>query len=526
MAKNEDAENSSSSLEYLLILPSGTDVEADVAIPSSLRSYALRCCKVKRSMCAFVLLSLFAVAMVIIFYDHKVGGHENQAKSHNSRCPQVFTTSTTRDTFDLKAALLKHRNLSVFDLTFPGTHNSAINLSPKLEDMPRGTEYSTTHPSVAIKPFPYTVLNQRLSVYDQLEHGIRYLMFETVEIPLENKCPRTLDFTEASPCICKYELDYDCFKCCDLLVTHGTFVESYHLDLGYSFLEDLFMEIKLWVECGNTDQLVWIHLDAYNLNCHNDHKKYRKTITSILKSSGLYNYVYNPPTILNDIETQTRKTFLVSDMLITSKKNIILSSTCEDKNNIQMVSSYFVSGGFPGEQTCYKPLGAKCHVGWDSSSGDDMALSKIAIKDKVGKMSAFVMYHMTSSRKSSSKPYLHGGNPWEASSIRNKTLMLEKMIKYNDEFKQHVNIVLVDFFNTTVEEKGEPGNMKLVQAPLGPNNVVAAACEYTTRTIHRYNIFRGKSALTAAPGAHSDIRKDAKGLANALLGCRHGTLAT
>ena len=80
------------------------------------------------------------------------------------------------------------------------------------------------------------------------------------------------------------------------------------------------MEIKLWVECGNTDQLVWIHLDAYNLNCHNDHKKYRKTITSILKSSGLYNYVYNPPTILNDIETQTRKTFLVSDMLITSKK--------------------------------------------------------------------------------------------------------------------------------------------------------------------------------------------------------------
>ena len=111
------------------------------------------------------------------FYDHKVGGHENQAKSHNSRCPQVFTTSTTRDTFDLKAALLKHRNLSVFDLTFPGTHNSAINLSPKLEDMPRGTEYSTTHPSVAIRPFPYTVLNQRLSVYDQLEHGIRYLIF-------------------------------------------------------------------------------------------------------------------------------------------------------------------------------------------------------------------------------------------------------------------------------------------------------------------------------------------------------------
>ena len=97
---------------------------------------------------------------------------------------------------------------------------------------------------------------------------------------------------------------------------------------------------------------------------------------------------------------------------------------------------------------------------------------------------------------------------------------------HNDEFEQHVNIVLVDFFNATVEEKGEPVNMKLAQAPLGTNNVVAAACEYTTRTIHRYNIFRGKSALTAAPGAHSDIRKDAKGLANALLGCRHETTPT
>ena len=133
---------------------------------------------------------------------------------------------------------------------------------------------------------------------------------------------------------------------------------------------------------------------------------------------------------------------------------------------------------------------------------------------------------MTSSRKSSSKPYLHGGNPWDASFIRNKTLILNKMVKYNDEFEQHVNIVLVDFFNATVEEKGEPVNMKLAQAPLGTNNVVAAACEYTTRTIQRQNKFRGKSAFTAAPGVNSDIRKDAKGLANALLGCRHETTPT
>ena len=79
------------------------------------------------------------------------------------------------------------------------------------------------------------------------------------------------------------------------------------------------------------------------------------------------------------------------------------------------------------KETCYKPLGAKCHIGWDSSSKDDMALSKIAMKAKVEKMSAFVMYHMTSSRKSSSKPYLHGGNPWEATLIRNERFNIEKI---------------------------------------------------------------------------------------------------
>ena len=49
-------------------------------------------------------------------------------------------------------------------------------------------------------------------------------------------------------------------------------------------------------------------------------------------------------------------------------------------------------------------FGAQCHIGWDSRSRDDMTLSKIAIKDKVGNMSAFVMYHMTSSENLQANP--------------------------------------------------------------------------------------------------------------------------
>ena len=119
MTKTCDAETSSSSLEYLLILPSGTDVEADATTPSPMKSYALRLCKIKRSMCIFLLLSLFAVAMVIIFHDNSIGSNTKQPASHQSHCPHAFARSATRDNFDLKKALLKHRNLSVFDLTFP-----------------------------------------------------------------------------------------------------------------------------------------------------------------------------------------------------------------------------------------------------------------------------------------------------------------------------------------------------------------------------------------------------------------------
>merc|ERR1711991_114946 len=131
------------------------------------------------------------------------------------------------------------------DLVFPGTHNSAINLSPKLLDMPTGTELSTKHPSVAQQPFYYAVLNQRISVFDQLQQGVRYFHLETVNIPDENKCP--MSDVDATSCTCKYDSVNYCFQCCNVLVTHGNFHEAYNLNLGYSFLYDLFVEIKFWI---------------------------------------------------------------------------------------------------------------------------------------------------------------------------------------------------------------------------------------------------------------------------------------
>ena len=77
------------------------------------------------------------------------------------------------------------------------------------------------------------------------------------------------------------------------------------------------------------------------------------------------------------------------------------------------------------------------------------------------------MYHMSSSRDM--KPYLAGGNPWEASLLRNKSLIFEKLLLYKQKYNQHVNIVAVDFFNTKVTSKVKPFNMKLLSNIIDSN---------------------------------------------------------
>lgn len=388
---------------------------------------------------------------------------------------------------------LKDSNITFMDLTFPGTHNSAINLSPKLPDMPEGTEFSKDHPSVSQQPFYYIVLNQRLSVFDQLEQGIRYLTFETVNIPNDYKCPslssNTNNVSSSETCACKYDSMNYCFQCCDILVTHGTFAEAVNANTGYSFLYDLFIEIKFWIEnddaengygChNNTDQILWIYLDSYTLKTEIEKKRFYKVILSTLKKSGLYAYIYNPPVINNNNNNivKVEKSFLLYDML-RLKKNVVLSfvndvgsSKVHILNNLPIISNYYVTKTPSNDDPiCFEPK-SPCHIGWDSHNIHDMSLNNIAIlhnSSTKNNDNTFAMYHMSSSRDM--KPYLAGGNPWEASLLRNKSLIFEKLLLYKQKYNQHVNIVAVDFFNTKVTSKVKPFNMKLLSNIIDNDN--------------------------------------------------------
>ena len=168
-----------------------------------------------------------------------------------------------------------------------------------------------------------------------------------------------------------------------------------------------------------------------------------------------------------------KKSFLVWD-IIKSKKNVVLSFVkIEDEaarhvNNIPISSNYFViKDKSKGSKQCFMPK-LPCHVGWDSHDVKDMSASRIAIlnnnsdSDRDVYHRAFAMYHMTSSRTNSA-PYTAGGNPYEATLIRNTSLILNKLLRYKNVYNQHVNLVIVDFFNTKVTSKSKPLNMKLLK---------------------------------------------------------------
>ena len=77
-----------------------------------------------------------------------------------------------------RAAVLRSE-VRLFEITLLGTHNSAANLSPALAET-NGAIASLIHPSVATVPFQYINMVQRLSIFDQLEQGIRALHLELV----------------------------------------------------------------------------------------------------------------------------------------------------------------------------------------------------------------------------------------------------------------------------------------------------------------------------------------------------------
>jgi hypothetical protein len=76
------------------------------------------------------------------------------------------------------------------EVLFLGTHNSAINLGTRTAARPSAA-VGGTFPSEAASSYQYIVMDQRLSVRDQLEQGVRVLDFEMAALPATWRCDDT-----------------------------------------------------------------------------------------------------------------------------------------------------------------------------------------------------------------------------------------------------------------------------------------------------------------------------------------------
>ena len=178
---------------------------------------------------------------------------------------------------------------------FAGTHNSAINLGPAT--IGRAGAVWGKHPSVASRSYQYVVMDQRLSVRDQLEQGVRVIDLEVARLDGKWRCNGTGTGTGAgaecapgSRCTRHTPLvgEGSCFACCPFIISHGSVQESVGDGLGYTYPEDVFGEVQAFVTAHPT-QVVTLLLIASHGNAWPE----PQAVLGRLNSSGLLGHVWN-----------------------------------------------------------------------------------------------------------------------------------------------------------------------------------------------------------------------------------------
>eukprot|EP00966_Prymnesium_polylepis_P211743 4903923-Prymnesium_polylepis.2 len=142
---------------------------------------------------------------------------------------------------------------------FLGTHNSAINLGASTVARPSAA-VGGAHTSEAHSAYQYTVMDQRLSVLDQLDQGVRVLDFEMAALSDDWRCDDA-DRSGGARCEEHVRLSGRCFSGCPFIVSHGTVKQSISLRQGFTFPETLFESVAAFV-AAHPDEIVTLLLIA------------------------------------------------------------------------------------------------------------------------------------------------------------------------------------------------------------------------------------------------------------------------
>ena len=364
-------------------------------------------------------------------------------------------------------------DLAFDHVLFAGTHNSAINLGAHTIGRPAAA-VGGRWPSAAASAYQYPVMDQRLSVRDQLEQGIRFIDLEIAAILGNYSCSAALQHSCDPTPRCQRHQTHDgglCFACCPFIVSHGSVQESVGDALGYTYPEDIFTSIAQFVR-ENPTEVISLML----ITSHGNHWPNSSAIHARLSTAGLLPFVWNV-----DPEPALSRFPTLGEMRASGRTVMLVGMSPSSWPSSPGVTSSHVNSTDitqPGE-TCADDT--PCMEGWDAVTYDQQAPNRAILakgQTPPPNTSLFLLENLSSRRGRSNTsaaywplpnlltdaPYLAGGNPDQAALAAryDHIVALEaawsRLLK---PFGSRPNVVLVDFFNTTVPRPGMPSRTLL-----------------------------------------------------------------
>ena len=383
------------------------------------------------------------------------------------------------------------------EMLFAGTHNSAINLGKGTPLRPSGA-VGGRYPSEAHQAYGYQVMDQRLSILDQLEQGLRVLDFEVASLESSGWiCNKNFFSNQSNSCKEHYTLHGRCFSNCPFIVSHGNLEESIGLGMGYTFPEKLFASVAEFV-AANPLEVVTLVL----LGTHGNAFPSEEAVVERLNSTGLLQFVYNfDPVTGKQVDLADNYPTLRA-MRATKKTVLVVTNKGPDwhiaHSNASLISGSDTAG------TCTHPktkVQTRCLELWDSITVGNLSPNQ-AVLDQSNIHGLFAIPNLSSRRGRADNntsytrlpnirhdfPFVAGGNPAQASAAANGSHIrqLEKRwAELLEPYGQVPNWILVDFFNTTTAGAPKESSRTLLPNTAEGEGLVRAVCDINRERIIR-----------------------------------------
>ena len=309
-------------------------------------------------------------------------------------------------------------------------------------------------------------MDQRLSVRDQLEQGVRVLDFEVAALEGKWLCaPNASNSGAACQQRARLGLPVQCFSDCPFIVSHGSVEESVGLGQGYTFPEALFAQVLAWVQ-QNPLEIVTLVLIA----THGNKAPANEAVRRRLNTTGLLAHVWNHDPSAAPLGPGS---FPTLGAMRRAGRTVLLAQAYGSGWGPSFSGSLSNSSGLPG---CGAPSSVE---GWDSTSFFQLAPQRAMLGARPPPNGSLFAIENLSSRRGRAEgscaywplpneladaPFQFGGNPAQGALAANYSHVRALEARFAQLLRPHGVVptwLLVDFFNTSTPQAATPSRTLL-----------------------------------------------------------------